>query len=164
MHWRYERERGLTEGLTATTEARAAGSSPAQPQVEKPPTMPAGPNSSMPSQGAGWARASLPAGCSHGRRRLAHHGGGTGRSLAPLAGKDLRRLARHRPVPGCSAQPCGQLATTTPQTDQAPRHSSHGTGGGVALHSGDLPAPTGRPDKRLYQVRQHRGSGPRRAD
>jgi predicted PurR-regulated permease PerM len=31
---------------------------PAQPQVEKPPTMPAGPNSSMPSQGAGWARAS----------------------------------------------------------------------------------------------------------
>src|SRR5918992_439667 len=31
---------------------------PAQPQVEKPPTMPAGPSSSMPSQGAGWARAS----------------------------------------------------------------------------------------------------------
>src|ERR671916_278603 len=31
---------------------------PAQPQVEKPPTMPAGPYSSMPSQGAGWARAS----------------------------------------------------------------------------------------------------------
>src|ERR671910_890024 len=31
---------------------------PAQPQVEKPPTMPAGPNSSMASQGAGWARAS----------------------------------------------------------------------------------------------------------
>ncbi|HET6658597.1 MAG TPA: AI-2E family transporter [Rubrobacter sp.] len=31
---------------------------PAQPQVENPPTMPAGPNSSMPSQGAGWARAS----------------------------------------------------------------------------------------------------------
>ena len=31
---------------------------PSQPQVEKPPTIPAGPNSSMPSQGAGWARAS----------------------------------------------------------------------------------------------------------
>src|SRR5918995_2956113 len=31
---------------------------PAQPQVEKRPTMPAGPSSSMPSQGAGWARAS----------------------------------------------------------------------------------------------------------
>src|ERR687895_1642543 len=31
---------------------------PAQPQDEKPPTMPAGPSSSMPSQGAGWARAS----------------------------------------------------------------------------------------------------------
>src|ERR671913_2223836 len=31
---------------------------PPQPQVEKPPTIPAGPNSSMPSQGAGWARAS----------------------------------------------------------------------------------------------------------
>src|SRR5215211_4180214 len=31
---------------------------PPQPQVEKPPTVPAGPNSSMPSQGAGWASAS----------------------------------------------------------------------------------------------------------
>jgi predicted PurR-regulated permease PerM len=31
---------------------------PPQSQVEKPPTLPAGPNSSMPSQGAGWARAS----------------------------------------------------------------------------------------------------------
>ena len=31
---------------------------PPQPQVEKPPTIPAGPNSSMPSQGAGWASAS----------------------------------------------------------------------------------------------------------
>src|SRR5918995_2008527 len=31
---------------------------PAQPQVEKRPTMPAGPSSSMPSQGAGWAGAS----------------------------------------------------------------------------------------------------------
>src|ERR687897_623327 len=31
---------------------------PPQPQVEKPSTTPAGPNSSMPSQGAGWARAS----------------------------------------------------------------------------------------------------------
>src|SRR5919107_1694749 len=30
---------------------------PSQPQVEKPPTIPAGPNSSMPSQGAGWASA-----------------------------------------------------------------------------------------------------------
>src|SRR5918995_3728996 len=31
---------------------------PPQPQVEKPTTVPAGPNSTMPSHGAGWARAS----------------------------------------------------------------------------------------------------------
>jgi hypothetical protein len=31
---------------------------PAQPEVERPPTIPAGPNSSMPSQGAGWASVS----------------------------------------------------------------------------------------------------------
>src|ERR687893_3321381 len=40
------------------TEPEQQAVAPAQPQDEKPPTMPAGPSSSMPSQGAGWARAS----------------------------------------------------------------------------------------------------------
>jgi hypothetical protein len=107
------------------------------------------------------------AGGSHGRRCPAHHGGRAGCALPPVAGKDLRGLVRHRPVPcGCS-QPCGQLAPAAPPSDQTShRHSYHvrGTGGSAAVRGGDLPAPAGRPDKRLYQVRQHCGSGPPRAD
>src|SRR5215207_1444460 len=60
------------------------------------------------------------AGCSHGRRRLANHGGGSRSDLLTLAGAHLHRLVRDRPLSGGGAQPCRKLAAAPTQVDEAP--------------------------------------------
>src|SRR5215217_1445339 len=46
----------------------------------------------------------------HGCHSPLDHGCGAWRVLLTLAGQDLRRLVRDRPLSGGGAQPCGQLA------------------------------------------------------
>src|SRR5215218_3904475 len=94
-------------------------------------------------------------------------GCGAWRVLLALAGQDLHRLVRDRPLPGGCAQPCRKLAPAASQAHEAPpRHRAHlpGSIGGAAAGGGDLRARAGRPDKRLHQVRHHRGQRPRGAD
>src|SRR5215218_8741257 len=110
----------------------------------KPETTPTAPNASMPNQG-----------------------GGSRSDLLTLAGQDLHRLVRDRPLSGSGAQPCRKLATAPTQAHEAsPRHRAHipGSIGGAAVGGGDLLARAGRPDKRLHQIRHHRGQRPRGSD
>src|SRR5215204_4415567 len=96
----------------------------------------------------------------HGGRSPLDRGRGAWRVLFALAGQDLRRLVRDRPLSGGGAQPGSQLAPAPTQAHEAPpRHRPHlpGSIGGAAAGSGHLLARAYRPDKWLYQVRYHRG-------
>src|SRR5215211_4118479 len=96
----------------------------------------------------------------HGGRSPLDYGRGAWRVLLALAGQDLRRLVRDRPLSGGGAQPDRQLAPAPTQAHEAsPRHRAHLPGGigGTALGGGDLRARAGRPDKWLHQIRHHRG-------
>src|SRR5215217_7666436 len=101
-------------------------------------------------------------GDAHGSRSPLECGGGAGRLVPTLEGAHFCRLVCHLPLSSGGAQPGGQLATATPQTDQAPpRHSAHlpGAGSRVALYSGNPIARAYRPDPGFDQVCCSRGAG-----
>src|SRR5215208_1343292 len=100
----------------------------------------------------------------HGGYSPLDRGRGAWRVLLALAGQDLHRLVRDRPLSGGGAQPCRQPAPARAQAAEAPpRHRAHLPGGivGAALGSGHLRARAHRPDKWLHQIRHHRGQRPR---
>ena len=133
----------------------------------KPEMSRAEPSASMASQSVGWAGASPTQVMRTVAIALLTTAVVAWRVLLALAGQDLHRLVRHRPLSGSGAQPCGQLAPAPTQAHEAPpRHRAHlpGSIGGAALGGGDLRARAHRPDKRLHQVRHHRGQRPRGSD
>src|SRR5215207_111970 len=138
--------------------------SQAEPQAQ-PETTPTDPNASMPSKDGGWAGAS-PTQVMRTVAIALLTAAVAWRVLLALAGQDLRRLVRDRPLSGGGAQPCRKLAPAPTQADEAPsRHRAHLPGGigGASLGSGDLRARAHRPDKWLHQIRHHRGQRPRGA-
>src|SRR5215203_5267041 len=137
-----------------------------QPQAQ-PETTPTEPNASMPSTDAGWAGASP----TQVMRTVA-----VALLTAAVVLGAFFLLWQVRTFGGWFVIALFLAAVLNPAVNwlqrrhrlmkRPPSHRPHlpGSIGGAAIGGGDLRARAGRPDKRLHQVRQHRGQRPRGSD
>src|SRR5215217_399065 len=114
---RHERGREPTEGLAAGTSGATRNDTHGPQRVHA-------------KQGWWVGRRLANSSDAHGGHSPLDYGRGAWRVLLALAGQDLRRLVRDRPLSGGGAQPGRQLAPAPPQAHEAPpRHRAPLPGG-----------------------------------